>query len=145
MDKAVERKKKWSQEEEKIVTNTVLEFLQEGKTQKEAFEEAALSIGRTPGACSFRWNNKLKKEISIEEENPLPFIQSLTDCITFLQTLNSEGDLVSENSKLKETQQELKETLQAAENNYDELKAKYKELLNQIDENELQSAQQIKT
>jgi hypothetical protein len=57
---AVDKKIKWTECEEKILFDIVSKYLQEGKTQKEAFKEAAHSIGRTAGACSFRWNNKLR-------------------------------------------------------------------------------------
>jgi RsfA family transcription factor len=143
MDKAVERKKHWTEEEEKILTETVFKFLRDGRTQKEAFEEAALSIGRTPGACSFRWTNKLKKKK--EETNNVSSPLSLEDCIEFLQTLSTEENLTSENNKLKEEQMELKRTLQTVENAFHDLKVKYKELLKQMDESELNPALQTTT
>jgi RsfA family transcription factor len=143
MDKAVGKKKNWTSEEEKTLTDTVVKVLQDGRTQKEAFEEAAHIIGRTPGACSFRWNNKLKKKMTLEEDNNLSSPPSLEDCIAFLQTLSFESNLLSENNKLKESQQELKKTLQTAEKNFLELKLKYKELLSRIDENELTAVLQI--
>ncbi|WP_052302415.1 hypothetical protein [Bacillus sp. SG-1] len=139
MNKAVEKRKKWTVEEEKIVTDTVLKFLRDGKAQKEAFDEAAQTIGRTSAACSFRWNNKLKKETVMETDHtpasPSPI--SLEDCISFLQGIGSEQDAIHENKKLKEQQRKLQKKLLAAEKTYNKLKTDYKELLTQIDLKEL--------
>lgn len=139
MNKAVEKRKKWTVEEEKIVTDTVLRFLRDGKIQKEAFDEAAQTIGRTSAACCFRWNNKLKKEIAMETDHTptTPSPLSLEDCIFFLQGMGSEQDAIHENEKLKEQQRELQKKLLAVEKTYNKLKTDYKELLTQIDVGEL--------
>ncbi|WP_409251472.1 hypothetical protein V1502_15155 [Bacillus sp. SCS-153A] len=136
MSKAVEKRKKWTDEEEKIVTETVLKFLREGKTQKDAFDEASKSIGRTSAACSFRWNNKLKKETvtAPNHTDTAPASPSLEDCITFLQTMSPGGqDDFHENKNLREQQKELQKKLLAAEENYNKLKTDYKELLALLD------------
>ena len=82
-------------------------FLKDGRTQREAFEEAAQTIGRTPGACSFRWNNKLKKNLQMEEKKennsvpPADRQPTLKDCIDFLQKFDCEEEHLKENKTLK--------------------------------------------
>ncbi|MGM0844127.1 MAG: hypothetical protein ACQEUT_04050 [Bacillota bacterium] len=133
MDKAVEKKKKWTEEEERILSDILLAFTKDGKTQREAFEKAAHTIGRTPGACSFRWNNKLKNKVNTHVETTASRQPSIADCISYLQTLSLDGDLAEENLILKEHQNELKLRLQRAEKTFIELKTKYKDLVLQVD------------
>ncbi|MGF2617207.1 hypothetical protein FZC84_05065 [Rossellomorea vietnamensis] len=134
MDKGVEKKRKWTEEEESILSDIVLTFSNDGKTQREAFEKAAHTIGRTPGACSFRWNNKLKKAFGTAGEEMTSLnLPTLADCISFLETFTKDEELAVENVMLKEKQDELKKKLDKAEAAFVALKKKYKELLLQID------------
>ena len=48
------------------MAETVLRHIREGSTQLKAFEEVARKLGRTPGACGFRWNAVVRRK---EEEN----------------------------------------------------------------------------
>ncbi|RIW37650.1 hypothetical protein D3H55_03500 [Bacillus salacetis] len=118
---------KWTEYEEKLLSEIVITYIQEGKTLKEAFEEAAYSIGRTTGACRFRWNKKMKKLKTDGDINWIPS-QTLEDCISFLQSLCPENP-VSENEQLKKEQEELIKALHAAERNYQDLREYYKNLL----------------
>lgn len=145
MNKAVDKKKKWTEEEEKILFDTVLDFLKDGKTQKEAFSEAAHSIGRTPGACSFRWNNKLKKNLNMEEENTASTPATIGDCVSFLQSLSSEEELNNENKNLKGKKAELEKNLQVAEETFLNLKANYIELLKHLDSKDMLTSIQFST
>jgi RsfA family transcription factor len=134
MKTAAVKSKKWTQEEEKILTNTVLQFLKDGRTQKEAFEEAAQSIVRTEGACSFRWNNKLKKNLQKPEKEPddmSPVEGNLTldDCIRFLKNYNVEEEAALENKRLKAEQAELQSRFQNADDVFHSLKSDYTQLL----------------
>ncbi len=52
--------------EDQILAETVLRHVREGSTQLEAFEEVARKLGRTPGACGFRWNAVVRRR---EEKN----------------------------------------------------------------------------
>lgn len=56
----------WTKKEDQILAETVLRHIREGSTQLEAFEEVARKLGRTPGACGFRWNAVVRRK---EEEN----------------------------------------------------------------------------
>jgi RsfA family transcription factor len=137
MKTAAVKSQKWTKEEEKVLTNTVLQFLNDGKTQKEAFEEAAQSIGRTAGACGFRWNNKLRKNLQIETEkepSDTSFERELTleDCICFLKNYNVEEEILKENKRLKAEQADLNTKLQNAQDVFISLKNNYKQLLDTV-------------
>ncbi|NOU63220.1 hypothetical protein GC096_04055 [Paenibacillus sp. LMG 31461] len=59
----------WSEHEDTQLATIIINNLQSGKTQLQAFQTASQQIGRTTSACGFRWNNNLRKkyEDSIEE------------------------------------------------------------------------------
>ncbi|MGE6489792.1 transcriptional regulator [Paenisporosarcina sp. NPDC076898] len=63
------RKDSWTEEDDKILADTVLTFVREGKTQLQAFVEAATILGRTRQACGFRWNKTLRKHYNIQKVN----------------------------------------------------------------------------
>ncbi|WP_456273925.1 hypothetical protein [Bacillus sp. AK031] len=138
MKTAAVKSKKWTPEEEMTLTETVIQCLNDGKTLKEAFEETAQSIGRTPGACGFRWNNKLRKNLQIanDEMEPAPMSAerelTLGDCISFLKNYNNEEEIPRENKRLKAEQAELLKRLQKAENVFMSLKSNYKKLLDTV-------------
>ncbi|MDU0205821.1 hypothetical protein ACYEXS_23535 [Paenibacillus sp. MAH-36] len=52
----------WSTEQDKLLLETVLQHLSNGSSQKKAFEDVAGKIGRTLGACAFRFNSVLRKQ-----------------------------------------------------------------------------------
>ncbi|ARI77583.1 RsfA family transcriptional regulator [Halobacillus mangrovi] len=56
------RQDAWKEEEDLLLAQTVLKYIQEGKTQLEAFQEVAEKLRRTPAACGFRWNATVRKE-----------------------------------------------------------------------------------
>lgn len=66
MDKKV-RKDMWTVEDDKVLADTVLTFVREGKTQIQAFEESAVKLGRTKQACGFRWNKTLRKKYNVQK------------------------------------------------------------------------------
>lgn len=51
----------WSAEEDRLLTEDVLAAVRQGQSQLEAFERVGKRIGRTAGACGFRWNAVLRK------------------------------------------------------------------------------------
>lgn len=51
----------WSKEEDLILVKIVLEYIRTGKTQLDAFKEAAKQLSRTAAACGFRWNATVRK------------------------------------------------------------------------------------
>ncbi|SFS44699.1 hypothetical protein [Marininema halotolerans] len=55
----------WTQEEDRLLAETVLQWVREGGNQLDAFAEVGRMINRTAGACGFRWNAVVRKR---EEE-----------------------------------------------------------------------------
>ncbi|TXL67588.1 RsfA family transcriptional regulator [Cerasibacillus terrae] len=58
----VTRQDAWTEEEDKILAETVLRYIRDGKTQLEAFKMVAEHLSRTSAACGFRWNATLRKK-----------------------------------------------------------------------------------
>ncbi|GAA0847976.1 hypothetical protein ABER99_21810 [Paenibacillus glucanolyticus] len=57
------RQRDWSNQEDSILTEIVLDHMRLGETQLKAFQRASEELeGRTPGACGFRWNSELRKK-----------------------------------------------------------------------------------
>ncbi len=54
------RKDQWTVSDDEKLAEIVISYVQNGKTQLEAFEEAAQQLGRTKQACGFRWNKTLR-------------------------------------------------------------------------------------
>ncbi|WP_431799509.1 RsfA family transcriptional regulator [Halobacillus andaensis] len=55
------RQDAWKKEEDELLAETVLQYIKEGHTQLEAFQEVARQLNRTPAACGFRWNATVRK------------------------------------------------------------------------------------
>jgi len=61
------KKERWTVEEDKVLANIILTFVRDGKTQLQAFVEAANVIGRSRQACAFRWNKTLRKQYNFHK------------------------------------------------------------------------------
>lgn len=59
---AKRRKDQWTVADDEKLAEIVIQFVQNGKTQLEAFEEAAAVLNRTKQACGFRWNKTLRAQ-----------------------------------------------------------------------------------
>ncbi|KYG89406.1 transcriptional regulator [Metasolibacillus sp. FSL H7-0170] len=59
---AKRRKDQWTIADDEKLAEIVIQFVQNGKTQLEAFEEAATVLNRTKQACGFRWNKTLRAQ-----------------------------------------------------------------------------------
>lgn len=55
------RQDSWTKEEDVLLSETVLHYIREGKTQLEAFKKVGKKLGRTSAACGFRWNATIRK------------------------------------------------------------------------------------
>lgn len=55
------RQDAWSSEEDQLLAKIVLQYIENGHTQMDAFKEAAKGLRRTPAACGFRWNATLRQ------------------------------------------------------------------------------------
>lgn len=58
----------WGHREDVLLAEIVLRHIRNGSTQLRGFEEASKQLGRTPGACGFRWNSIVRKRYLIEIE-----------------------------------------------------------------------------
>ncbi|MXQ53759.1 hypothetical protein GSM42_08485 [Shimazuella sp. KC615] len=52
--------RRWTPEEDQLLSELVLYTISQGGTQLTAFSEVGKKIGRTAGACGFRWNAVLR-------------------------------------------------------------------------------------
>lgn len=57
----MDRKDKWTAEDDSFLAETVLRHIQSGSSQLMAFEQASARLNRTSAACGFRWNSELRK------------------------------------------------------------------------------------
>lgn len=60
------RQDAWSHEEDLLLKDIVLDYIQSGLTQLEAFDLVAKEVHRTPAACGFRWNKELRHQYKTE-------------------------------------------------------------------------------
>lgn len=92
----------WTPEEDKILVNTILQFLGEGKTQTTAFEKAAeiMEGKHTSKACAFRWNGVLRKNYLKEIEEAKIKGEEFKRSNNGLQITLEEGD--SDFQKIRE-------------------------------------------
>nr|WP_106784029.1 transcriptional regulator [Lysinibacillus timonensis] len=56
------RKDQWTAADDEKLAEIVIQAVQNGKTQLEAFAEAANVLNRTKQACGFRWNKTLRSQ-----------------------------------------------------------------------------------
>lgn len=56
------RKDQWTADDDEKLAEIVIQSVQNGKTQLEAFAEAAQQLNRTKQACGFRWNKTLRQQ-----------------------------------------------------------------------------------
>lgn len=63
------RKDQWTPQDDERLAEIVIQYVQNGKTQLEAFEQAAQVLQRTKQACGFRWNKTLRMQYSHILEN----------------------------------------------------------------------------
>lgn len=63
------RKDQWTPMDDEKLAEIVIYYVQNGKTQLEAFSKAAEELGRTKQACGFRWNKTLRLQYGHVLEN----------------------------------------------------------------------------
>ncbi|RYG74069.1 RsfA family transcriptional regulator [Lentibacillus lipolyticus] len=62
------RQDAWTEDEDILLAETVLQYIRAGKTQLEAFKDVAEQLSRTSAACGFRWNASIRRQYSNEIE-----------------------------------------------------------------------------
>src|SRR5690625_1313196 len=56
------RQDAWTEDEDTLLAEIVLENMRHGRTQLEAFKQAGDALLRTAAACGFRWNATVRKK-----------------------------------------------------------------------------------
>lgn len=72
------RQDAWTKEEDILLAEIVLQFIKDGGTQLQAFEEVGKQLSRTSSACGFRWNSYVRKQYQ-------PAIESAKACRKLLK------------------------------------------------------------
>ncbi|SFX44275.1 prespore-specific regulator [Thermoactinomyces sp. DSM 45891] len=54
--------RRWTAEEDQYLRERVLQSISSGGSQLDAFDEVGKKMGRTAGACGFRWNAVLRQQ-----------------------------------------------------------------------------------
>lgn len=63
------RRDAWTLDNDKLLAETVLAYVQNGHTQTAAFEEVGNQLNRTAAACGYRWNAEVRKKYVKEFED----------------------------------------------------------------------------
>jgi prespore-specific regulator len=58
---STQRQDAWTERDDLILAETVLNHIRNGSTQLAAFEEVGERLNRTAAACGFRWNAEVRK------------------------------------------------------------------------------------
>jgi prespore-specific regulator len=56
----------WTEQENLLLVNTLLDYVRNGKTQLQAFEDVGDKVDRSAVACGFRWNKYLRPHYTEE-------------------------------------------------------------------------------
>ncbi len=144
------RQDAWKIDHDKLLAETVLSYVQNGRTQTAAFKDVGEQLNRTAAACGHRWNAELrkkyikeldqakkrKKEIPLtneenetSEEIQLTQIQDTTqitidDCLHYLSQVRDQEKqlhIIDENRKLQEENRKLYEKRHELMKRYDHL------------------------
>ncbi len=156
------RQDAWSEEEDRLLAETVISHIQTGRTQLEAFKEISDKLSRTKAACGFRWNALIRKQYEKEietakqlrkgeiktESAPMPTYLFETDKKEYLEgagkplyedidkisaLLETMKDKISQLSQLSSPQKNLQKKLQQIQSNYEKLQQDYQFLKKDYD------------
>lgn len=146
------RQDAWTDEEDRELAKIVLQYIQQGNTQIEAFNEAGRVLSRTPAACGFRWNANVRKEyiddlerarkrkkerITIGEKAPIDNKISIETAINLLEKLkqspNSTDTIYEQKEKIAQLTSENKRLLNEL-HRYQEVMGEIKNLWNWIEQ-----------
>jgi prespore-specific regulator len=56
----------WTSDQDRLLAETVLQFIRDHKSQLEAFKSVGSQLNRTPSAVGFRWNSNVRKQYNQE-------------------------------------------------------------------------------
>jgi RsfA family transcription factor len=140
------RQDAWTKDEDIVLAEIVLRYIRNGKTQLEAFKQAAKSLSRTSSACGFRWNAAIRKqhleaiEIAKNQRKQLTFTtppsemegnpQSIDSVISLLQKMR-DHDLANQREE-KDDVAALTASLQAENEELRTIIKRYQEAWHEI-------------
>ncbi|MBU7593694.1 RsfA family transcriptional regulator [Metabacillus halosaccharovorans] len=138
----------WTLENDQLLAETVLSYVQNGHTQSAAFKDIGNRLNRTAAACGYRWNAELRKkykkefeqakmrrkEVSLHKKdakNNQQVLQhgeviqlTIDECIHYLSQVRSkeyQNHILDENIRLTEENKKLYDQKQALMNKYEQL------------------------
>ncbi|MBA4543658.1 MULTISPECIES: Myb-like DNA-binding domain-containing protein [Thermoactinomyces] len=125
----------WTAEEDQLLKECVLQTIINGGTQVEAFEKIGKKLGRTPGACGFRWNAVLRQKDPLSyteakkkrvyrqlQQKRANSPQSISQLIPLIKQMEKEG------SRLKAEVKSLSEKVESKRKQEKELREENKKL-----------------
>jgi prespore-specific regulator len=108
------RKDAWMDDEDLMLVDIVLRSIRTGGKRENAWKDAEVQIGRTAGACAFRWNSYLSKKYDTSvEQAKMQFLASKGE------EIESGEEDVTTNSRFRKTpvEEKMDEALEATRNN----------------------------
>lgn len=130
------KKVKWTAEDDQVLYETVMEYVNNGDTKASAFKKASELLNRTAGACRHRWNAEVKHLVLspvITDMKRIPQAEiTLSDCLRFLQgseELQNIEKLLAEQKDLIKEQETLRRKSAELEVAYANTRHKYNEAL----------------
>jgi len=117
------RKDSWTQEEDSLLKEIILNKINQGHTQISGFQEASVLLGRSKQACAFRWNKNLRPQIIKKEQKPISYS---TKEIADSSSLQNHLQLAME------SYDEMKHSYDEISSAYNLLKNDYEQLLNWV-------------
>ncbi|WP_156816867.1 hypothetical protein [Salsuginibacillus kocurii] len=137
------RQDAWSKKEDQILAKIVTTYIDQGKTQLDAFKQAGLELERTAAACGYRWNAVVRKQLQSTVENVEESGKEAEDTLNS-ERMNMLEDAIAHLKKWKEwevekSSQPVDETKWVSANEYEEMlnerdlwKDKYEKLREEI-------------
>ena len=117
------RKDSWTEEEDNLLKEIILNKINQGHTQISGFQEASVLLGRSKQACAFRWNKNLRPQIMKKEHKPTSYS---TKEIADSSSLQNHLQLAME------SYDEMKHSYDEISSAYNLLKNDYEQLLNWV-------------
>lgn len=125
----MEKKNSWSLNDDNLLAEVVLAHIKNGVTQIKAFEAAAKKLGRTTGACAFRWNSTIRKKFSDTIINIKNNKQTSTNLF------ETQGQTQQEDGKSTTLIEEISDYVNELENKIEQLQIEIKQLREQANHN----------
>lgn len=115
----------WSLNDDNLLAEVVLAHIKNGVTQIKAFETAAKKLGRTTGACAFRWNSTIRKKFTDTIINIKNNQQTSTNLF------ETQGQTQQEDGKSTTLIEEISDYVKEMENKIEQLQIEIKQLREQ--------------